>query len=337
MADEKLQDQNDVSSKPKRYAWVAVLLALILSPFFSMLYLGKGRRGFAYLSLSFLAIVAPPFLASAGFWPTFVDMSFLGYAVRILGAVDAYRIAQRDQENFSGPWYSRWYGVSGAFLLVATFFVCIRAFIVEPFRIPSGAMTPTLLTGDYILASKFAYGIRLPIVNFEVFSANDPNRGEVMVYRYPENPSLIYLHRVVGLPGDRIEYANKRLSINGKLLDVERMDDLPLSDKSLSSVRGWRFRENLGTHSYSLLINPDELPVRLASVRQFPFRERCEYKYSSFICTVPDGHYFLMGDNRDSSSDSRYWGFVPDDHILGRAIMIWWNDDEPGRAGTAIQ
>ena len=98
MANEKLHDQNDVSSKPKRYAWVAVLLALILSPFFSMLYLGKGRRGFAYLGLSVLAIVAPPFLASAGFWPTFVDMSFLGYAVRILGAVDAYRIAQRNRQ-----------------------------------------------------------------------------------------------------------------------------------------------------------------------------------------------------------------------------------------------
>jgi signal peptidase I len=198
-------------------------------------------------------------------------------------------------------------------------------------------MIPTLLVGDYILVSKSSYGVRLPVIHTKVLDTGSPQRGDVIVFRYPEDPSLDYIKRLVGLPGDRVEYRHKRLSINGKLLPVERLDDFQYSEKGMPSVRAWRFWENLGEHRHSVLIEPEEPPVRLAGVRQFPSRDRCEYNDDGFVCVVPKGHYFMMGDNRDSSSDSRYWGFVPERNIVGKAFLIWWNFNDLGRIGTRIR
>jgi signal peptidase I len=206
----------------------------------------------------------------------------------------------------------------------------LRSFIVEPFRIPSGSMIPTLLVGDFILVNKFAYGIRLPIINKKIIDIGEPERGDVMVFRYPEDPSLDYIKRVVGLPGDRITYLNKRLSVNGKEIDLKPAGDY-LHKERMSFAK--RYVETTGDRSRSILIEEDA-PASVPFVKQFPFRENCTYNIEGLTCTVPPGQYFLMGDNRDNSSDSRVWGFVPDANIVGKAFFIWFNFSEPSRFGA---
>ena len=171
----------------------------------------------------------------------------------------------------------------------------------------------------------------------KVLAVNEPKRGEVMVFRYPENPSLDYIKRVVGLPGDRVSYINKQLSINGQAVPMTPVSDRPYADAGLNITPAKEYREDLDGHTHAVLINPEMPTVQLSTVRQFPHREDCEYNEQGFVCTVPQGHYFMMGDNRDSSSDSRYWGFVPERNIVGRAFMIWWNFSDLGRIGRSIK
>lgn len=231
------------------------------------------------------------------------------------------------------PW---WVEYPKSFFPVILIVFLLRSFLVEPFKIPSGSMIPTLLVGDFILVNKFTYGIRLPVVNVKIMDVNQPRRGEVMVFRYPENPSLDYIKRVVGLPGDKIIYRNKRLYINGELVKAEPIGEYNYVESGLSFVYNRRFIEQLGGHPHAILINPEMPNVQLGGVRQFPYRENCVYNDSEFSCMVPAGHYFMMGDNRDSSSDSRYWGFVPNANIVGKAFLIWWNFSELKRIGTSV-
>jgi signal peptidase I len=231
------------------------------------------------------------------------------------------------------PW---WVEYSKSFFPVILLVFLLRSFLVEPFKIPSGSMIPTLLVGDFILVNKFTYGIRLPVINLKVVGVSEPQRGDVMVFRYPENPSLDYIKRVVGLPGDVVTYRDKQLTINGQPVPLEAQSDFDYVEGGLNAVSAKRFRELLDRHDHAILVNPEVPPVQLVGVRQFPQRENCEYDDSGFTCKVPPGHYFVMGDNRDSSSDSRYWGFVPESNIVGKAFMIWWNFSDFGRIGTRI-
>jgi signal peptidase I len=231
------------------------------------------------------------------------------------------------------PW---WVEYSKSFFPVILLVFLLRSFLVEPFKIPSGSMIPTLLVGDFILVNKFTYGIRLPVVNVKVLDINKPARGEVMVFRYPENPSLDYIKRVVGTPGDTVTYRDKQLFVNGQAVPTAPEADFQYAEGGLNYVSVKRFSETLGQHGHDILVNPELPPVQLVGVRQFPYRENCRYDESGFECKVPEGHYFLMGDNRDSSSDSRYWGFVPERNIVGKAFMIWWNFGDFGRIGTRI-
>jgi signal peptidase I len=221
-----------------------------------------------------------------------------------------------------------------AFFPVIVVVFLIRSFWVEPFKIPSGSMKPTLLVGDFILVNKYTYGIRLPVVNKKIIDVNPIHRGDVVVFRYPADPSVDYIKRVVGLPGDKVQYRGKRLTINGELAASQPAGFY--TDAELNYLRLPTFTEKLGDHNHQMMIVPAQPPVDLAQVRQFAHRDNCDYNDEGFSCTVPEGSYFMMGDNRDQSSDSRYWGFVPDDHIKGRAFLVWMNFSDFKRIGSGI-
>ena len=245
----------------------------------------------------------------------------------LVAAVDRLHFSKTRRQGEKEPW---WIEYPKSFFPVILIVFLLRSFIVEPFRIPSGSMIPTLLVGDFILVNKFAYGIRLPIVNKKIIDIGEPRRGDVMVFRYPEDPSLDYIKRVVGLPGDQITYVNKRLSVNGKEFDLRSAGDY-LHKERMSFAK--RYEETAGDRPHSILIE-DDAPAAVPFVKQFPFRENCTYNAEGLACKVPSGHYFLMGDNRDNSSDSRVWGFVPDANIVGKAFFIWFNFSEPSRFGS---
>ncbi|GGY94541.1 signal peptidase I [Pseudoduganella plicata] len=223
-----------------------------------------------------------------------------------------------------------WIEYSGSFFPVIALVFVLRSFLFEPFKIPSSSMVPTLLVGDLILVNKFTYGIRLPIINQKIVQLNDPQRGDVMVFKYPMDTSQDYIKRVVGVPGDKITYEGKKLTVNGKPVSYAQQDDY-LDDESL--VYKKQFKENLTGVEHRIL-NDDRAPtLNLGDVREFPNKEACTYTNEGFTCTVPAGNYFMMGDNRDNSADSRYWGFVPDKNIVGKAVAVWMNLSNPRRIG----
>jgi signal peptidase I len=242
----------------------------------------------------------------------------------LVWALEVLWLRKRRAAGAKQPW---WVEYSVSFFPVILIVFLLRSFLVEPFKIPSSSMVPTLLVGDFILVNKFTYGIRLPVVNKKVIEIGSPHRGDVMVFRYPEDPSLDYIKRVVGLPGDRIEYQNKRLTINGKPVAVRQIEDY-LSRERMQFSR--RFIETLGGVQHEILLE-DDAPAAVVPTRATA--GNCNYNTAGLACTVPAGHYFVMGDNRDNSSDSRVWGFVPDENIVGKAFFIWLNLNELGRFG----
>ena len=215
-----------------------------------------------------------------------------------------------------------WIEYSGSFFPVIALVFFLRSFLYEPFKIPSSSMVPTLLVGDLILVNKFTYGIRLPVINKKIIAINEPQRGDVMVFKYPKDMSQDYIKRVVGVPGDKITYENKRLTVNGKPVEYSALDDY-LDDEHL--VYNKQYQENLTGVAHKILNNEQAATLNLGDVKTFPYSENCSYKYEGFTCVVPAGNYFMMGDNRDNSADSRYWGFVPDQNIVGKAFFVWMN------------
>ncbi len=192
----------------------------------------------------------------------------------------------------------------------------LRSFLVEPFRIPSGSMMPTLLIGDFILVNKFSYGMRLPVLNKKVISIGEPQRGDVVVFRFPNDPSVDYIKRVIGVPGDHVEYSKKTVFINGKKASQTRLGYYRGSGSGQSMTGSVEGVEKIDELEHSILINP----------RRPSVSHNCQFLNGGGM-TVPDGHYFVMGDNRDHSSDSRCWGLVPEENLRGKAFGIWMSWD----------
>ena len=232
--------------------------------------------------------------------------------------VDGGLTAEGRDKLLMQPWWLDW--TAGLFPVIAVVFV-LRSFLFEPFKIPSGSMIPTLLVGDLILVNKFHYGVRLPVVNTKVLSNNEPQRGDVMVFRYPPQPSLDYIKRVVGVPGDEVAYLNKQLTVNGQPVSKVAQPDFFDPD---SMRYGKQFQETQNGKTYGTL-NDNDRPAFVPGASDFPFKDQCNYTVEGVVCKVPAGHYFMMGDNRDNSLDSRYWGFVPEANIVGKAFFVWMN------------
>jgi signal peptidase I len=225
------------------------------------------------------------------------------------------------------PWWLDW--TAGLFPVILMVFL-LRSFLFEPFKIPSGSMIPTLLVGDLILVNKFTYGVRLPVINVKITEGNKPQRGDVMVFRYPPKPSLDYIKRVVGVPGDEVAYLNKKLTINGQVVPTNALPEYFDED----AMRYFpQFEEALGDKKHRLLNDPGR-PAMIAGADDFANRQNCRYSVEGVVCKVPEGHYFMMGDNRDNSLDSRYWGFVPDKNIVGKAFFVWMNFSSLKRIGS---
>ena len=227
------------------------------------------------------------------------------------------------------PWWLDW--TAGLFPVIVAVFL-LRSFLFEPFKIPSGSMMPTLLTGDLILVNKFTYGLRLPVINTKITDGTPPARGDVMVFRYPPKPSMDYIKRVVGLPGDEVAYLNKKLTINGQPVSKSAVPEFLDRDTSQYFKQ---FDEKLGDKEH-MILNDDNRRAGLseAEITPFPNQDNCRYSVEGVVCKVPAGQYFMMGDNRDNSLDSRYWGFVPDQNIVGHAFFVWMNFGNLKRIGS---
>jgi signal peptidase I len=243
-------------------------------------------------------------------------------------AQDVSQVQEASQKLLMQPWWLDW--TAGLFPVIVVVFV-LRSFLFEPFKIPSGSMIPTLLVGDLILVNKFHYGVRLPVINKKITDGTPVARGDVMVFRYPPKPSLDYIKRVVGLPGDEVAYLNKRLTINGVAVPTQSVPEF-FDENAMRYAK--QFEEQLGVKSHRLLNDDDRRGgFSDAEIMNFPNRENCRYSIEGVVCKVPVGHYFMMGDNRDNSLDSRYWGFVPDENIVGKAFLVWMNFSNLKRIG----
>src|SRR6266849_7483769 len=298
--------------KPKK--WIAAVLGLLIQPV-GMLYVARPGWAVAYLALA--AIIA------LGNMSVLRGRELAGDAillfVAVICAIHAYRLA-RDYRALQRPWYSRWYGLVGIVAAFAALAFGARAFLFEPFRFPSESMAPSIEPRAHLIVKKWGYG------NYGTYGihavrtgmSSGLQRGDIVVFEYPEDTSLSYAKRIVGLPGDRISYYNKRLKINDEEIQVRRTGDYVHRDRAAPSLQ---YLERLGDREYAIRIEP-EPPAGVPPVRAFPLSERCAYAAEGLSCRVPDGHYFVLGDNRDNSSDSRTWGFVPARNIIGKVQYI---------------
>lgn len=215
-----------------------------------------------------------------------------------------------------------WLEYTAGFFPVLVLVLVVRSFLFEPFNIPSGSMIPTLRIGDLVLVQKFSYDVRLPVVRTTLIETGRPERGDVAVFRFPKDPSIDYIKRIVALPGDTVEIKGRQLSLNGQPVAREFLGERIAENGQIARVT----QETLGSRSYR--VQESSFNFYSGQLESFPFRENCQPLPDGVRCRVPEGHYFAMGDNRDNSADSRFWGFVPHRHLVGKAFLVWFNAGE---------
>ena len=262
-------------------------------------------------------------LAGVGFTlPGSAMIALANLAFAVASAVLAYRLASgagKANQLRPQPWYARWYGLIGALAMMAAIVLCLRAFVVEPFTAPSTSMTPTIPVTSNLLVQKWGYG------HYSTFGAKlitrapvvAPGRGDLIAFDFPRDPSMVYVKRVVGVPGDLVEYRDKHVLINGRDTRGQRGVDY-LDTNQLKHLQ--RYRERLGTSEHDIVIDPD-LPALQHDQQSLP--ADCLSANDTLRCKVPAGAYFVMGDHRDNSMDSRYWGFVPASAIVGKVVAVF--------------
>jgi signal peptidase I len=294
--------------------WIAVILSFFVTPL-SMLYVGRARWALTYLLI----------LLSVGVWsllnPSYgLFVSIFQIIFVCVVACHAYKVAKKELGQNQRPFYSQWSWLVLAVVVGLLFFTLFRAFLLEPFRISTGAMLPTLPIGSKAIVQKWGYGnygtYGIRLMSLPV--AEILNRGDIVVFEFPRERKQSYVKRLIGLPGDRVIYRKKELSINGRVAGRMALNDF-FDESSVTYIPAWQ--EVLNDTKYSILVKTDgvnPLPAPL----EFPLREKCIFDVDGFECSVPPGHFFMMGDNRDNSFDSRFWGFVPSDHIVGKVIYI---------------
>jgi signal peptidase I len=298
--------------KPNK--WIAAVLGLFLQPL-GFLYAARPGIAAAFLLLAVGAGIAGFVLVhKLGLWIALVQPTFA-----VVCAVLSYRLAVAYKTATPRPWFSRWYGLAAVLALIVGVVVLVRAFLIEPFRFSAGSMSPTIKPGAHLIAQKWGYG-NYRAYGFQLWRtaiAEEIRRGDIIVFAYPPDPSLDYAKRVIGLPGDKVSYRKKRLRINGEEILTRRIGNYTPTSGAAVLVQ---FVERLGDLEYGVLVDPT---MPSFPPQNFPFKDRCTFSADGVECNVPDGHYFVMGDNRDNSSDSRIWGFVPGEMIVGKVVRIF--------------
>lgn len=299
--------------------------------------LPRNDKGEAHATVQFahMALIIGVFGLIAVYSTLSLAMLLFVLVSGVVWAVDKWYLARRRKQGERQSDEVELF--AGLFPVIAVVFL-VRSFLFEPFTIPSSSMRPGLEPGDFILVNRFSYGIRVPVLNTVLIETGKPQHGDVMVFHFPEDPKVDYIKRVVGLPGDTVEYRNKRLSVNGKPVpQLPAAEGSYMRDNTADLIPVKRYTEVTEQHRYVVQTVEMAPPVNVDGVHNFPFRDNCKYDDSGFTCKVPAGHYFMMGDNRDDSSDGRYWGFVPDEYIVGKATLIWMNIGSLSRIGTTIK
>ena len=292
--------------------WLAALLGFVAPPL-GLLYAGSARWAGAYLVLALVAVG----LVWMGMGTTSVAVA--GLMLSLAAAAHAWRLAVRWAAGRSRAWFSRWYGLLGVAVAAGLTLFGLRAFVVEPFSMADTSMLPGIAPGSVLVVDKWGYG-HYGSFGFEVAQrpVSAPVRhGDVIVFAYPPEPMIRYAKRVVGLPGDTVAYRRGQLRINGLAVKHTPVADFVApGDEAMQ-----QFEEQLSGERYRVLYARDERPF-FQVIEDFPLRDNCRIDPEGIECQVPDGHYYVMGDNRDNSSDSRAWGFVPARHVVGRVWRV---------------